>query len=104
MLEELRVLSNINIGKDAALQIFLVGQPELRDMLRLPQLRQFAQRISIDFHLEPLSLAEAHAYVRHRLTVAGGKPDLISAGAVDLMRSEERRVGKERRSHSALKP
>jgi general secretion pathway protein A len=85
MLEELRVLSNINIGRDAALQIFLVGQPELRDMLRLPQLRQFAQRISIDFHLEPLSLAEAHAYVRHRLTIAGGKPDLISAGAVDLL-------------------
>jgi type II secretory pathway predicted ATPase ExeA len=85
MLEELRVLSNINIGKDAALQIFLVGQPELRDMLRMPQLRQFAQRISIDFHLEPLSLSEAHAYVRHRLAIAGGSPDLISAGAVDLL-------------------
>jgi general secretion pathway protein A len=85
MLEELRVLSNLNTGKDTALQIFLVGQPELRDMLRLPQLRQFAQRISIDYHLMPLSLPEAHAYVRHRFTVAGGDPDLISAGAVDLV-------------------
>jgi general secretion pathway protein A len=85
MLEELRVLSNIHIGKEAAFQIFLVGQPELRDLLRLPQLRQFAQRIGSDYHLSPLSLSEAHAYVRHRLTVAGGDPELISAGAVDLV-------------------
>jgi general secretion pathway protein A len=84
MLEELRVLSNINADKQTALQIFLVGQPELRDTLRLPQLRQFAQRISIDYHLVPLNLGEAQAYVRHRLAVAGGDPDLISAGAVDL--------------------
>ena len=85
MLEELRVLSNINADKQIALQIFLVGQPELRDTLRLPQLRQFAQRIGVDYHLVPLSLEEARAYVRHRLAVAGGDPELISAAAVDLV-------------------
>lgn len=85
MLEELRVLSNINADKQAALQIFLVGQPELRDTLRLPQLRQFAQRIGVDYHLEPLSQPEAHAYVRHRLSVAGGDPALIRPAAIDLV-------------------
>lgn len=84
VLEELRVLSNINADKQTALQIFLVGQPELRDTLRLPQLRQFAQRISVDYHLVPLSRDDAQAYVRHRLSVAGGDPELISAAAVDL--------------------
>lgn len=84
MLEELRVLSNMNTSKHVLLQTFLVGQPELRDTLRLPQLRQFAQRISSDFHLEPLSLQDARAYVRHRLTVAGGDFNLISDEAVEL--------------------
>ena len=84
LLEELRVLSNMNTSKQVLLQTFLVGQPELRDMLRLPELRQFAQRISSDFHLDPLSLDDARAYVRHRLTVAGGDFNLISAEAVEL--------------------
>jgi general secretion pathway protein A len=84
MLEELRVLSNINADKQTTLQIFLVGQPELRETLRLQQLRQFAQRISVDYHLEPLSLEDAQAYVRHRLAVAGGDTALISSAAIEL--------------------
>src|SRR5271166_2686963 len=58
VLEELRLLSNVNSEKDLVLQILLVGQPELRTRLSRPELRQFAQRISVDFHLRPLDLEE----------------------------------------------
>jgi type II secretory pathway predicted ATPase ExeA len=80
-LEELRMLSNINADKDQALQMILVGQHELRDTLRRPDLVQFAQRISVDYHLEPLSEEETIGYVRHRLEVAGGDPDLFDIEA-----------------------
>jgi general secretion pathway protein A len=80
-LEELRMLSNINADKDQALQIVLSGQRELRDTLRSPALVQFAQRIAVDYHLEPLSEAEVAGYVRHRMEVAGGDPDTFTAKA-----------------------
>lgn len=70
-LEELRLLSNVNSEQDVAVQTLLVGQPELRVKMAQPELRQFAQRIALDFHLQPLSLREVQAYIRHRLTVAG---------------------------------
>jgi len=76
-LEELRMLSNINADKDQVLQIILVGQPGLRDTLRRPTLEQFAQRIAVDYHLEPLSQEETSAYIRHRVSVAGGNPELF---------------------------
>ncbi|HUG73576.1 MAG TPA: AAA family ATPase, partial [Steroidobacteraceae bacterium] len=85
MLEHLRLLSNVNDGKHVVLQTFLVGQPELLDTLRLPQLRQFAQRVGIDYHLQPLNQQDTMAYVRHRLVVAGGDPELFSAGALKLV-------------------
>jgi type II secretory pathway predicted ATPase ExeA len=85
MLEQLRVLSNVNSGKNLVLQTFLVGQPELLDTLRQPELRQFAQRINIEYQLKPLSLEDTLAYVRHRLGVAGGDTNLISVGAVALV-------------------
>jgi type II secretory pathway predicted ATPase ExeA len=72
-LEELRLLSNVNSDKDLMLQTLLVGQPELRTKLELPELRQFAQRVSVDFHLRPLDRQETGAYIRHRLVVAGGQ-------------------------------
>jgi general secretion pathway protein A len=81
-LEELRVLSNLNAGKDLPLQTVLIGQPELRQTLRLQNLRQFAQRIVIDHHLEALNLEETIGYVRHRLAVAGGKSDLFQPEAL----------------------
>jgi general secretion pathway protein A len=82
-LEELRVLSNLNTGKDMLLQTILIGQPELRETLRLQSLRQFAQRIAIDHHLEALQPEETRAYVQHRVHVAGGPTGLFTAEAVD---------------------
>jgi len=80
-LEELRMLSNINVEKDQYLQLILIGQPSLRDMLRSPELEQFAQRIAIDFHLQTLDLQETCEYIRHRLMVAGGDPNLFETAA-----------------------
>lgn len=84
MLEELRVLSNINADKHLVLQTFLVGQPELRDTLRQPALRQLAQRISVDYHLPVLTVIETYHYVRHRLQVAGGHADLLHGDAIGI--------------------
>ena len=76
-LEELRMLSNINVDKDQILQIILVGQPELRDLLLKPELMQLTQRVSVDYFLEALSPREAFDYIRHRIEVVGGDPDVI---------------------------
>ncbi len=84
-LEELRMLSNINADKDQILQIILVGQRELRDTLRRPDLVQFAQRIAVDYHLEPLSSDETYEYIRHRCKTAGGNPDLFSDQACEAV-------------------
>ena len=81
-LEELRVLSNLNAEKLMLLQTVLVGQPELRGTLGGTNLRQFAQRILADYHLGPLIAAETQSYVRHRLKVAGGRPELFSTEAI----------------------
>jgi general secretion pathway protein A len=80
-LEELRMLSNINADKDQILQIILVGQPQLRDMLRSPQLIQFAQRVSSDFHLQPLGAEEVSRYIDHRLSAVGAATRLFSPQA-----------------------
>jgi general secretion pathway protein A len=85
VLEELRLLSNVNSEKDLVLQIVLVGQPELRLKLAQPELRQFAQRVSVDYHLRPLDRDESLAYVRHRLNAAGGSPDTFSPEALEFM-------------------
>jgi type II secretory pathway predicted ATPase ExeA len=85
VLEELRLLSNVNSEKDLVLQILLVGQPELRVKLSRPELQQFAQRVSVDFHLKPLDRHETHAYIRHRLKVAGGNSALFLPEAIESM-------------------
>jgi len=84
-LEELRVLSNVNAGKDLLLQTILIGQPELRALLQLQTLRQFAQRIAMDYHLDALQREETSAYIRHRLSVAGGSGDLFASDTFDLI-------------------
>ena len=71
-LEQVRLLTNLETDTQKLLQVILLGQPELRDMLARPDLRQLAQRITARFHLTPLSAAETEAYLRHRYAIAGG--------------------------------
>lgn len=91
-LEELRMLSNINADKSMVLQLILVGQPELRHLLRRPGLEQFAQRVSVAYYLEALSPEETAAYVRHRLRTAGGNPKLFDEDALALVHRAGRGV------------
>lgn len=92
ILEELRLLSNVNSEQDLALQVFLVGQPELRRKLQQPALEQFAQRVSVDFHLNSLTLQDAHAYIVHRLSVACGDPGLFQADAIAFIHERTRGI------------
>lgn len=71
-LEELRMLTNINTGKDEVVQLVLVGQPELADTIRRPELVQLAQRIAVSYHLLPLDAAMTSDFIMHRLLAAGG--------------------------------
>ncbi|GMR09001.1 MAG: AAA family ATPase [Gammaproteobacteria bacterium] len=80
-LEELRMLSNVNSDKNQVLQLILVGQPELRTTLRSERLMQLAQRVSVSYHLDTLKQAETALYIRHRMSVAGGSPDIFNNGA-----------------------
>lgn len=82
VLEQVRLLTNLETATEKLLQILLIGQPELREVLARPELRQLAQRITARYHLTPLSADETGAYVRHRLAVAGLTPRLFTAGAV----------------------
>src|SRR6187549_2013471 len=70
-LEQVRLLTNLETPTQKLLQIILLGQPELREMLARPELRQLAQRITARYHLTPLDAEETEAYLRHRLAVAG---------------------------------
>lgn len=80
-LEELRMMSNINADKNQVLQLILVGQPGLRDMLRRPELRQFAQRVAVDYALRALNLEETWNYIRHRIKLVDGDPGLFDTKA-----------------------
>ena len=80
-LEDIRMLTNINVDKDLVLQLILVGQPELVEMLRKKELRQFAQRVSADYLLQPLTFRETEKYIRHRIKVAGGDENLFAPTA-----------------------
>ena len=71
VLEQIRLLTNLETNTKKLLQIILVGQPELRTLLNKPELRQLAQRITARYQLKPLNLAETQDYIRHRLQVAG---------------------------------
>jgi type II secretory pathway predicted ATPase ExeA len=77
-LESLRMLSNINADKHQLLQLILVGQPQLKKLLTSPELIQFAQRISADFHLKPLSAEEVVRYIDYRLKAVGARSSLFS--------------------------
>ena len=70
--EELRMLSNFQFGKQALLQTFLVGQPEFRDILQHPNMQQLRQRVTATCHIGPLDVEETKGYIEHRLKCAGG--------------------------------
>jgi general secretion pathway protein A len=76
VLEQIRLLSNLETDTEKLIQIVLMGQSELAEMLGRRELRQLAQRVTARYHLTPLSLSEVEAYVRHRLSVAGGSGKL----------------------------
>lgn len=82
VLEQIRLLTNLETSKSKLLQIILVGQPELKHLLEKPELRQLNQRITARYHLPPLTYAEAQEYISHRLTISGGQASLFNKEAV----------------------
>jgi len=82
-LESLRMLSNINADKDQLLQIVLVGQPQLKELLRRPDLQQFAQRVSVHFFISLLEPPEVERYITHRLEVAGRQEPIFTPRACE---------------------
>ena len=84
-LEDLRMLTNINAGRDEVLQLLLVGQPELRAMVRRPDLIQFAQRVAASYHLPRLDAGATGGYIASRIRQAGGNPNIFSRQAAELV-------------------
>jgi len=86
LLEQVRLLSNLETDRQKLMQIVLMGQPELRRKLQQPELRQLRQRITVRYHLQPLDLPETAGYINHRLTLAGanGTPR-FDDGAIELV-------------------
>jgi type II secretory pathway predicted ATPase ExeA len=84
-LEDLRMLTNINAGRDEVLQLLLVGQPELRATVRRADLVQFAQRVAASYHLPRLDAANTAGYIAARIRQAGGNPAIFSRQAAELI-------------------
>ncbi len=85
-IEELRMLSNFQLGNQGLLQSFLVGQPELRQLMQGPELQQLRQRVTASYHLGPMDRAETQAYVEHRLRHVGWNHDpQFEDGAFDAI-------------------
>lgn len=83
VLEQVRLLTNLEVSTQKLLQIILIGQPELQSMLARPELRQLAQRITARFHLTPLTREETGEYIAHRLKIAGVTREIFTSGAVN---------------------
>ncbi len=92
VLEQVRLLTNLETREQKLLQIILVGQPELRELLGRTELRQLAQRITGRYHLTPLSAAESRAYVNHRLTVSGAMAPIFTGAALRAMQRVTRGI------------
>jgi len=84
LLEELRLLSNLNQDKTLQLQIILSGQPDLQTLLRRVDMTQFAQRVVVDYHLQPFTEEDVARYIRYRVQLSGGTRPLFSAPACTL--------------------
>jgi len=85
VLEQLRLLTNLETNERKLLQIILLGQPELADMLAKPELRQLAQRVIARYHLGPLGKHEVVAYVQHRLTVSGAQRPIFPSALMGML-------------------
>ena len=85
VLEQIRLLTNLETNQKKLLQIILVGQPELQEKLAKRELRQLAQRITARYHLRPLDLKETMAYVLHRVRIAGGRESLFNRKSIELL-------------------
>ena len=85
VMEEIRLLSNLETERVKLLQIILMGQPELRQKLDLPKLAQLKQRIVVAYHLQPLDLAETRAYIEHRQRHVGATESAFNPEAVELI-------------------
>ncbi len=75
VLEQIRMLSNLETVREKLIQIILLGQPELRRLLALPSLRQLNERITVRYDLKPLAREDVRRYIEHRLVTAGGEPN-----------------------------
>jgi len=92
LLEQVRLLTNLETAKQKLLQIILIGQPELREILGRPEMRQIAQRITGRYHLEPLGRDDTRAYVLHRLRVAGAQSDIFTKSALRELYRQSRGI------------
>lgn len=84
-LEELRMLTNINSNKDELIQLILIGQPELRDLIRSPKMKQLAQRVAASFHLPAMDVDNVTQYIQHRLRTVGGQGDEFTIAACKVV-------------------
>lgn len=87
-LEELRMLTNINANKDELIQLILIGQPELRDLIRSAKLKQLAQRVAASFHIPAMDEETVAHYIRHRLQTVGGQGDEFTGGACRIVHEQ----------------
>ncbi len=82
VLEQLRLLTNLETNREKLLKVVLIGQPELQQLLRRNELRQLAQRVTARYHLLPLNESEVSQYIEHRWSVAGGANNCFKSSAV----------------------
>lgn len=92
LLEQVRLLTNLETAKKKLLQIILIGQPELRELLDRPEMRQIAQRVTGRYHLEPLTFDDATLYVEHRMKVAGAQRPVFTRRAVRQLYRQSRGI------------
>ena len=87
-LEELRMLTNINANKDELIQLILIGQPELRDVIRSPKMKQLAQRVAASFHIPAMDEDTVAQYIQHRLRIVGGLGNEFTIAACRMIHKE----------------
>ena len=87
VLEQVRLLTNLETSSQKLLQIVLIGQPELRSLLASDEMRQLSQRITARYHLEPITREEAEAYIKHRLQICGSSRTIFSQRAINRIQN-----------------